>query len=214
MTNAWEKIFNNNTPSDFLHPYENFGIIVNSLKNANVHTVLDVACGQGRHIPELVKHGFNVSAFDLAQPAIDVAIEMCKIKNISCDLKVGDMFGKFPYADNSFDACVAIQAIYHGYRDNMQHAIKEMWRVTKPQGQVWFTVSQNTTRSTMNSIQHQILEVDDLTYIPLEGREKGLPHFYPTSDILQEMMKENYSNVNILNDDEHQYYIVSGIVQK
>ena len=47
---------------------------------------------------------------------------------------ITDMFRYFPYENGEFDSVVAIQSIYHGFREDMQKSIFEIARVLRSGG--------------------------------------------------------------------------------
>ena len=126
------------------------------------------------------------------------------------------MFRHFPYEDSEFDSVVAIQSIYHGFREDMQKSIFEISRVLKSDGVFVFTLSRDKKRSTtlnnsVNKRRNLIAKIDEMTYLPISGREKGMVHFYPTKDIVKEMLGGYFANVIIEEDNKNNYLIVKCI---
>lgn len=214
--NPWERIYSKFVPNDLSKPYEGFPTIVSLLKSAQAESVLDIAMGHGRHTLALIELGFTVSGFDYSPSAVKRAQEIVHEKNNTYDTSVfkqGDMFYKYPFADKSFDAAIAIQAIYHGFKNDMQKAINEAARVLKDEGLFIFTVSKDTTRSTvikgnLHKKKNCILKLLPHTYLPLSGRETGLIHFYPDKKMLREMLKDNFDHVIITDDKVNSYFVV------
>ncbi len=64
-------------------------------------SVLDLACGTGRHAMELVKLGYNVDGSDISKDMINVAVSQCREKNIPID-----------YFNESFQTCSRINKKY------------------------------------------------------------------------------------------------------
>ena len=73
----------------------------------------------------------------------------------------------------SFDAVLSIQVINHGYHSQIKKAIKEIERVLKPSGYVFITITMRKRRSD----SFKVMEIAPRTFVPLQGKEKGLPHF-------------------------------------
>jgi ubiquinone/menaquinone biosynthesis C-methylase UbiE len=217
--NPWEKIYQLGVPNDMVHPYKNFQLILELIKNHETKNkkILDVAMGHGRHALILIELGYDISGFDLSSQAVEMAKKNVSDKFPKYDLskfKTGNMFKKFPFSNESFDKIIAVQAIYHGFRCDMEQAISEATRVLKKNGLFTFTVSTDIKRSTTatHSISERkniTLKIEDMTYIPLSGREKGLVHFYPTKDLIRKILVKDYEHVIIHQDLENQYFIVS-----
>ncbi len=214
--NPWEKIFSKHVPNDLLLPYKEFSSICEYMSLNGVKTVLDVAMGHGRHTMELLSRNFNVYGFDLSESALSLAKEMVSKKFPDYDLSkisYGNMFKYFSYKDKQFDCVVAIQAIYHGFKEDMQESIFQISRVLKKDGIFIFTVSRDVGRSTtslkfLDKREMLLFKIDDMTYLPLSGRERGLVHFYPSESVIRKMLKSNFSHVIIREDLDSHYYIV------
>ena len=214
--NPWERIYSKFVPNDLSKPYEGFPEIVSFLRSAQAESVLDIAMGHGRHTLALIELGFKVSGFDYSPSAVKRAQEIIRKKHSAYNttvFKQGNMFYKYPFEDESFDAAIAIQAIYHGFKNDMQKAINQAARVLKDGGLFIFTVSKDTTRSTvikenLHKKKNHILKLLPNTYLPLSGRETGLIHFYPDKKMLREMLKDNFDHVIITDDEVNAYFVV------
>jgi len=209
--NAWDKVFfDNGTPDDLQDPYPRFGSICDFLNSGSTKTVLDIACGSGRHAIELAKKGYYVYASDISRVALSIAEKLAEENGVSdlVHLFLGDMFEKYNFPDASLDAVIAIQAIYHGYPKDMQKSLGEINRVLKKGGRFVFTLSRDHDRSMLGSATKESKEVDYKTYLPLVGRERGLPHYYPDEDDVTRMLNGCFSSVEMVNDDVNKYLVV------
>lgn len=207
--NSWEKIFKKGVPDDLLKPYSHFDGILRKLIDSKAKKVLDVAMGAGRHTICLAEAKFKVYGFDFSQSALDLAQKNLSKRHLKVEMVVGNMFGIYPYPDNFFDGVVAIQAIYHGYRKHMIKALSEIHRVLKKNGILGFTVSMDKERSTMGSKGKKIIQIEADTYKALDGREKGIPHFYPSSSQLLKMLETKFDNIEIFEDNKNKYLLVT-----
>ena len=109
--------------------------------------VLDVGCGRGlvavgaarRLGPGGTVHGLDLwQARDLSDNNPTNAIANAEAAGVSDRLVIdtGDM-RKMPYADGQFDVIASMTAIHNiDDRDGRAQAIAEIWRVTKPGGQI------------------------------------------------------------------------------
>lgn len=102
-------------------------IIYNQVKDyVKGEKVLDLGCGDGKVGELLSKGGFNVVLADVVKhPNID---------NLNLNFKLFDKEKKVPFKDNTFDTTLIITVIHHA--DNPLKVIKEVYRVTKPNGMV------------------------------------------------------------------------------
>lgn len=93
--------------------------------------ILDAGCGAGLLLKEMESFG-TCYGIDISQKAVD----FCKKRGVS-NVQVADVAG-IPYPDNTFDVVVALDVIEHLEKD--EEAIKEIYRVLKPQGIAIITV--------------------------------------------------------------------------
>ena len=208
--NPWEGVFKHGIPEDLKEPYEGFGIILHALEKSGAHNVLDVAMGAGRHAMLMAEAGYKVSGFDISLSALDLADASIKKRGLEkkIDIKEADMFKVYPYPDDHFDAAVALQAIYHGYPRDMSAAFEEIHRVVKPGGVIAFTISLDYQRAALGAESYKAQQVAERTYVPLVGREAGLPHFYPSEEMLLDMMEPHFTGINMLLDADNNYRLV------
>lgn len=209
--NPWERIFRLGIPNDLREPYPNFSLILSKIKENDCKRVLDVAVGSGRHSFLLSKEGFDIFGFDLSASAVNLTRNLFKNHGLNGNFCIADMFEKYPYMDGFFDAVVAIQAIYHGTKDDMVKAVSECARVLRPGGLFIFTVSSSKERASLGATKYEGKKIADRTYMPLVGREKGLIHYYPEKDELEMMLNTHFSNVRILEDNKNKYLLVTVI---
>jgi SAM-dependent methyltransferase len=93
-------------------------------------TVLDAACGTGRHAAVLVKQGCRVIGVDLSTAMLNVA--RAKLKK-RADLRLGDIH-HLPLEVAEVDAAVCSLALTH--LEDLQRPLAELRRVLRPGGQL------------------------------------------------------------------------------
>lgn len=207
--NPWEDLFDRGIPTDLQNPYAKFDKILNFLKENDCNRVLDVAMGAGRHSIALATENFEVFGFDLSKKALKIAGKLFKEKKLKGSFCCADMFERYPYNSNFFDGVIAIQAIYHGKKSEMTEALKEIARILKPRGAFSFSISTNKKRPLLGSHNpNGIKKLDEKTFIPLSGREKGLIHYYPEISDIIDMLSTNFDEVKIDFDIKNDYYVV------
>ncbi|MBD3188662.1 methyltransferase domain-containing protein, partial [Candidatus Bathyarchaeota archaeon] len=98
--------------------------------------VLDLCCGQGRHVLELASRGFkNLHGLDQSAYLIQEARNRAKKFNAQAKFKRGDA-RKLPYGDDFFDAVLVLGNSFGYFQDANDDVVvlKEINRVLKPGG--------------------------------------------------------------------------------
>ncbi len=141
----WRKLFNAlyvKTDGDVVENSENTRREVDFLVAAAAvqpaSAILDLCCGQGRHVLELARRGFkNVMGVDRSRYLIRLARKRAQAEGLSVVFKEGDARNpRLP--ESSFD-CVAIMGNSFGYFSNKQDDEKVLATVGKmlrPSGQI------------------------------------------------------------------------------
>ena len=100
--------------------------------------ILEVGAGTGRYSIALAKEGMDVTAIELVESNLAVLKENSRdINNIRS--YQGDATDLSGFEDNTFDAALVFGPMYHLYEaDDVNRAIDEAIRVTKPGGVIMF----------------------------------------------------------------------------
>jgi len=188
---AWNEIYKKRhedyTYYNLHEAHENLLSVAEFFKEHNVKQVLDLGCGVGRNLIPLVKLGFDVSGIDYADEAVKHTRELLREEHLSADIVEGNIHSTLPYRDNSFDALVSVQVIQHGYEQDVKHTISEIYRVVKPGGEIFITVSGRFSRGKVRPFLVQTAKyVGPHTFIPTQGNEKGQVHFIYTKELILE----------------------------
>jgi ubiquinone/menaquinone biosynthesis C-methylase UbiE len=100
--------------------------------------ILEVACGRGGFVRELAQSGAWATGCDFSFSALRVARQRASdVKYISGAAFVHGDAQRLPFADDSFDLIVSCETIEHV--PDVQSAIVEMHRVTRPSGKLFLT---------------------------------------------------------------------------
>jgi ubiquinone/menaquinone biosynthesis C-methylase UbiE len=150
--------------------------VLELLKEKGVKNVLDLGCGTGRHSVFLGENGMNVSGMDYSVEGVKRTQEKMAEKGLAGDFRQGDMHERLPYDDASFDAIVSTQTINHGTIEQIRDLIKEMERVLTPNGIIFLTTGLGEEGSKGGRGTDK--KIAPHTFVPTEGTEKGLPHYY------------------------------------
>ena len=97
--------------------------LVSLLEKIGARTVLDVGCGSGRHVAELLKRGFDAVGLDPSVHLLDTAAEICRRLGVEGEFVMGSaielnresggILGQGGALDGrSFDACIALGNIF------------------------------------------------------------------------------------------------------
>lgn len=121
--------------------------------------VLEVGCGTGvlaREVIKQVGEGGSVTGLDLSESMLGVAREICP----AVDFRQGNAM-ELPFEDETYDVVIASFVLM--FVPEPATAIRELWRVLKPNGRfvvaVWEALDQNPVYSGLVDIAR--LRIDD-----------------------------------------------------
>lgn len=153
--------------------------LIETLDKSRIKDVLDLGCGIGRHAIYFAEVGFNVTAVDSSPKALAILRQQVVEKELEVKSIEGD-YSEELFPEESFDFVLAYNVIYHGYRQNMEHAINLIHKLLKPQGLFFFTCP--TTRDDKYGNGEELAQN---TYKPLNSVHPGDIHYFANeSDIL------------------------------
>jgi 2-polyprenyl-3-methyl-5-hydroxy-6-metoxy-1,4-benzoquinol methylase len=134
---------------------------------------LDVGCGVGRHALYLATQGFQCVGIDASESGLAYAREQAAAAGLNIDYRLGTFY-ELPFADESFEAVVAWNVLYHGDGNVARRAIADIQRVLVPGG-----LYVGTMLSRRNAQYGRGKQVAPGTFV-VEGDpgDKGHPHFY------------------------------------
>ncbi len=176
----WDKIFRKEGKHYSSH-LDYIDEIKKIFKRHNVKRILDLGCGAGNHLIHLAKSGFEMYGIDISKEAIKITKQELKENNLNAKLKVGHIYEKLPYEDNFFDAIISIRVIHHANIKQIRNLIGEIERILKHNGLIFITVRKRISKKKMTKSKW----IDNRTYIPLEGKEKGVTHYLFNKNILR-----------------------------
>lgn len=184
---VWEQIYKK---GELLKrdPHPEISEIAKFFNKKQVKRILDLGSGGGRHLVYLSRKGFDVYGLDLSPTALAYTLIELSKENLTAHLTLHDM-STLPFDANYFDAVVSVQVIHHNKLDGIRGVITEIERVLKSGGFVWLTMPVSKNEPSMKQI-----EIEQGTFLPLNGREKGLPHHYFTTEEIHAL----FSNFSIL----------------
>jgi|GEM_PF-3228155 len=98
--------------------------------------VVDLGSGIGRNTIYLAQQGFNVTAIDFIQEALDQLSEKVNNLNLSKNIKIvkGNIAEVLPFRDNAFDSAIDIVSSISLNLSEMAIFESEVRRIVKPNG--------------------------------------------------------------------------------
>ena len=146
----WKRIFNSmylKTDADVVEDkkitQEEVKLFIDILDLQTENMILDLACGQGRHLNELARNGFkNLYGLDRSHFLIQKAKTTSNNEGLNVNFKEGDA-RKLPYQTDTFDF-VMILGNSFGYfesTDDDLKILKEVLRILKPNGKFLIDVA-------------------------------------------------------------------------
>jgi ubiquinone/menaquinone biosynthesis C-methylase UbiE len=96
--------------------------------------LLEIGSGIGVDSVQLAKAGFEVTAVDLTEAAIEVARRFAAERNVSIDFRIANA-ERLDFADESFDVVYSFGVLHH--TPDIEKAVGEVHRVLKPGGKAY-----------------------------------------------------------------------------
>lgn len=115
--------------------------------------LLEVGCGIGVDAIQLARCGFDVTAVDLSESAIEIARRYADLRGARIDFRLGNAEA-LEFADETFDVVYSFGALHHTPR--MAEAIREVRRVLGPGGKAYVMLYHR--KSLVNSA-HRLLRL-------------------------------------------------------
>lgn len=146
---------------------------------------LEVGCGPGANLWYLVREGFKVCGIDGSPTAIRQARARLEAEGLlsdpaAVDLRQGD-FATLPWADQSFDAVIDIEAVYANEWQVIASCLQEIHRVLKPGG-IFFGKMFGTKTSGFGTGR----QIEEGTYVNVTVGSCagfGITHFFSEAEL-------------------------------
>lgn len=149
-----------------------------------VSDVLVPGCGYGRNSLWLSKQGFHVTAFDVSDTAVELAVEHSRNQSAEIEYSVGDVFDDSFLISREFDGVYLSNVIHLFLATERQRLIERLSSLLKPNGILSFSCI-----SVFDTNNYGIgIEVGPNTF----EKHKGKPlHFFSEEEI-RGMLSSNY----------------------
>lgn len=210
----WDNFFENNRSTkkfgryffDYSKPDQDIVDLVPVLKRKKMIKILDIGCGEGRNSRFLSDEHFEVVGIDISKIAIQKAK---KFDNSRTKYLVADM-RELPFFDNSFDAVISIQTIFHGCLRDIRKTINEILRVTKKSGLIFLTL-----QPIKGNEYRMGKKLETNTYISNSGDDKGeIHHFFDQKEILKEFSKFKIIDLHLEQKNNYWYLLMKKTTKK
>lgn len=120
---------------------------INSLDKNSL--VADIGCGNGKNM--MIRNDCCFIGCDKTTAFVNI----CKKKNLNVIL--GDNL-LLPFRDNMFDAVISVAVIHHfSTHERREQAVKELYRILKPNGKLYIQVWSNIQNGVMYDVQDTII---------------------------------------------------------
>jgi SAM-dependent methyltransferase len=96
--------------------------------------MLEIGCGIGVDSIQLAKCGFDVTAVDLTESALQVAKEFAARRGVTIDFRLGNAEG-LDFPDATFDYVYSFGVLHH--TPDIEKAVAEVHRVLRPGGKAY-----------------------------------------------------------------------------
>ena len=127
-----------------VHPQiENYVKLIGNLENK---IVLDIGCGRGDLAHEFAKKGAKVEGIDYSKDGVALANKALRYQNKGIKKRLNFKVmnaKKLVFKDNAFDVVTAIDVFEHLYKEELDDAMKEIYRVLKPNGRLFVHTDTN-----------------------------------------------------------------------
>jgi SAM-dependent methyltransferase len=169
MEHPWERIYQKEGRL-FGEPFPRFMEVVRVFRQNDCKRILDLGCGNGRHVLHLAKQGFTITGLDISPTGLGLAQEWLKEEGKRASLVQADIAYPLPFRDGAFDGLLSTQVIHHARLAVVQRTIDEIWRILAPGGLAFVSVAGQIHDDT------EYVQIEPDTYLPQTGWEAGLPH--------------------------------------
>lgn len=169
--NGWDAAYKEN-PQQFTEPETICSLLDTIFPKYKVKRILDLGCGNGRHLVYFGKSGYEIFGSDLSLWGLQAANQWLGRENLPSRLSLGDM-QYLPFQDASFDAVISFKVIQHNLFADIEATFLEIGRIMRSGG----ILAIDLLRYDPNSERFKTSTlVEERTYIPASGTEQGMPH--------------------------------------
>lgn len=186
VVKAWD--WSKNTDGYWRIPCMEMPYLAENWASKGFKSFLDIGCGLGRNTFYMSSRGFEVTAADLSDYAVNSVKKEAEERGLKVTALIADAL-KLPFSDCSFDCIMAYHSVYHTDTAGMKKVISELKRVLKPNGELFISFLSKNTDSFLNLPASRRLDGNTALKDEYEAG-KNVPHFYADLNDLKRLLKE------------------------
>jgi ubiquinone/menaquinone biosynthesis C-methylase UbiE len=162
--------------------------------------VIDCGCGNGRHLFPAATRCSEALGVDISKKLLSIVHQRIRENKISNITLLHADLAHLPVQENSMDAILCIASLHNiQRRENRHAAVREMYRVLKPQGTALLSVwSRWQDRYRAHFARQLFVRSRELGDIDIYWRQQNLNvprfyHLYSKGEFIQELRDEGFS---------------------
>jgi ubiquinone/menaquinone biosynthesis C-methylase UbiE len=175
---------------------------ISSLKKTDV--VVDCGCGNGRHLFPTAAYCSSALGVDISKKLLSIVQHRIVEKNIRNITLVHADLAHLPFQDNCVDAVLCIASLHNiKGRENRHAAVREMYRILKPQGTALLSVwSRWQDRYRGYFTKQFFVRSSEFGDIDILWKQHNLNvprfyHLYNRSEFINELRNEGFTVENV-----------------
>lgn len=164
-------------------------------------SILDIGCGDGRHLVIMAMMGYRMTGLELTENGILTTRKKLDDLDLVSHIVKGD-FHYLPFKDASFDAIISIQALHYNDWAGATKSFSEISRVLKKGGYFFFRARSDKGHWRPSD---EVIPDKGITRREYRGPEKFvvIVHDYTFSE-LRELAQKNYMQIIEALDEDNE----------
>ena len=184
-------------------PWQQCLDFINEIPEGSI--VLDVACGNGRHLIPCTKKCKKIIGLDISRKMLKIIKKKTIKEHISNSILIHSAAEKIPLKNNTIDAVLFIAALHNIYKkENRIKSLKEIKRILKKESKaiisVWSKHSNKFRKSFQNkNLNNKKTEFGDKH---IYWRKDGLDvpryyHFYGKKELIEDLEEAGFKIIKV-----------------
>ncbi|MFQ5493101.1 MAG: class I SAM-dependent methyltransferase [Candidatus Dojkabacteria bacterium] len=171
----------------YLLPHPAFKRVVKLLNEIDTKTVIDLGCGNGRHLVALAEEGFDVNGIDFSPAAVDIAQKWLKERHLPGRASIADVHDEIKtFKKDSFDAVFAVNSLNFQSSNDFIDTLREINRLLKTEGILFLVVPSHDSK-----------------------KNKRHKQFYFNEDGLKVALDDMFEIIELSRDDDKNFVVIA-----